>query len=587
MGLQRRRHPERWVIPAVPPTYVLSTAALLLLVVFAFLSLLAPPLPDHPSFPHPLFCHRCSHLPSLLNPVELQRNVVAADPFRVPSGGGSPVSDLWGSKQAKYFYGCSNASSEFAKEEAITQPNRYLMIATSGGLNQQRTGITDAVVAARILNATLVVPKLDQKSFWKDASDFAEIFDVDWFISSLSKDVKIIKQLPKKGGKVIGTPYTMRVPRKCAPTCYETRVLPVLLKKHIVQLTKFDYRLSNKLETNLQKLRCRVNYHALRFTDPIQEMGDRLIRRMKARSKHFIALHLRFEPDMLAFSGCYYGGGEKERTELGAIRKRWKTLHTSNSDKERRHGKCPLTPEEVGLLLRALGFGKDVHIYVASGEVYGGEETLAPLKAVFPNFHSKETLASKVELAPFAAFSSRMAALDFIVCDGSDVFVTNNNGNMARMLAGRRRYFGHRRTIRPNAKKLYSVFLNRTCMAWEAFASKVRTCQKGFMGEPNEVRPGRGEFHENPSTCICENSKKESATTYHIQSKIGIENGKSNSTRSIGEPTDNPSTDEESDWRDFDYGENTPLGGSLNGTDQEYNLFIRSEVPDLQEMLSD
>ena len=35
----------------------------------------------------------------------------------------------------------------------------------------------------------------------------------------------------------------------------------------------------------------------------------------------------RFEPDMLAFSGCYYGGGEKERRELGAIRKRWKTLH--------------------------------------------------------------------------------------------------------------------------------------------------------------------------------------------------------------------------------------------------------------------
>ena len=35
----------------------------------------------------------------------------------------------------------------------------------------------------------------------------------------------------------------------------------------------------------------------------------------------------RFEPDMLAFSGCDYGGGEKERIELGEIRKRWKTLH--------------------------------------------------------------------------------------------------------------------------------------------------------------------------------------------------------------------------------------------------------------------
>lgn len=89
-------------------------------------------------------------------------------------------------------------------------------------------------------------------------------------------------------------------------------------------------------------------------------------------------------------------------------------------------------------MLRALGYGSDVHIYVASGEVYRGEETLAPLKALFPNFHSKETLASDTELAPFMPFSSRMAAIDFMVCDESDVFVTNNNGNMAKILAGRR-----------------------------------------------------------------------------------------------------------------------------------------------------
>lgn len=35
---------------------------------------------------------------------------------------------------------------------------------------------------------------------------------------------------------------------------------------------------------------------------------------------------------MLAFSGCDYGGGEKERKELGAIRKRWKTLHVSSNE---------------------------------------------------------------------------------------------------------------------------------------------------------------------------------------------------------------------------------------------------------------
>lgn len=177
---------------------------------------------------------------------------------------------------------------------------------------------------------------------------------------------------------------------------------------------------------------------------------------------------------------------------------------TKNPEKERRHGKCPLTPEEVGLMLRALGFGNDVHVYVASGEVYGGEEALAPLKALFPNIHTKETLATKAELAHFQSYSSRMAALDFIVCDESDVFVANNNGNMAKILAGKRRYSGHKPTIRPNAKKLYRLFNSRHNMTWHEFASQIRTSQVGFMGEPNEVKPGRGEFHEHPLSCICQ-----------------------------------------------------------------------------------
>ncbi|WOL16823.1 hypothetical protein Cni_G25611 [Canna indica] len=584
MGLQRRRRQERRMVPVVPVRAALSAAALLLLVVLTSHSFLAssPLFVDAPAWSTHRQQPGLAKASSLLlkNPMQAHQNAAGAvEDFRVPSGGGKRVSDLWGTKLSKNFYGCSNASSGFAEAEVNTLPNRYLMIATSGGLNQQRTGIIDAVVVARILNATLVVPVLDQKSFWKDASDFADIFDVDWFITSLSKDVNIIKELPEKSGKTIRTP-AMRVPRKCNARCYENRVLPVLMKKHVVKLTKFDYRLSNKLETDLQKLRCRVNYHALKFTDGIQVMGDTLIQRMKAKSKHFIALHLRFEPDMLAFSGCYFGGGQKERTELGAIRKRWKSLHASNPEKERRHGKCPLTPEEVGLMLRALGFGKDVHLYVASGEIYGGEETLAPLKALFPNFYSKETLATTEELAQFSSYSSRMAALDFIVCDGSDVFVTNNNGNMARILAGRRRYLGHKRTVRPNAKKLYSLFLNRTSMTWETFSSKVRTFQKGFMGEPDELKPGRGEFHEYPSACICESSKK----TAHSNFSIETETGKINTNLTAREVNSN----EDSDWVELDYGENTPLGGSApNGTELEYDAFIKQEDPELEEILSD
>lgn len=63
-------------------------------------------------------------------------------------------------------------------------------------------------------------------------SNFSEIFDVDWFISYLEKDVKIIKELPQRRGQK-WNPYTMRVPRKCNEHCYISRLSPVLTKKHV------------------------------------------------------------------------------------------------------------------------------------------------------------------------------------------------------------------------------------------------------------------------------------------------------------------------------------------------------------------
>ncbi|PSS04046.1 GDP-fucose protein O-fucosyltransferase protein [Actinidia chinensis var. chinensis] len=422
--------------------------------------------------------------------------------YKLDGSSRAPI-DIWKSKFSEFYYGCSERGPRFSAAVREQFSNGYLLIATSGGLNQQRTGITDAVVVARILNATLVVPALDHHSFWKDDSDFPNIFDVNWFISTLSKDVTIVKRVPDKVMRSMEKPpYTMRVPRKSEPEYYLDQVLPILLRRRVVQLTKFDYRLANNLDEELQKLRCRVNYHALRFTKPIRDLGQKLVSRMRKMTNRFIAVHLRFEPDMLAFSGCYYGGGDKERYELGEIRKRWTTLPDLSPEGERKRGKCPLTPHEVGLMLRALGFGNDTYLYVASGEIYGGEETLKPLRELFPNFYTKEMLAGK-ELQPFLSFSSRLAAIDYIVSDESDVFVTNNNGNMAKILAGRRRYMGHKRTIRPNAKKLSALFMTRERMDWGTFARKVRSCQKGFMGEPDEIRAGRGEFHEFPSSCIC------------------------------------------------------------------------------------
>lgn len=52
---------------------------------------------------------------------------------------------------------------------------------------------------------------------------------------------------------------------------------------------------------------------------------------------------------------------------------------------KRKEGRCPLEPGEVAVLLRAMGYPKETQIYVASGQVYGGHNRMAPLRNMFPN----------------------------------------------------------------------------------------------------------------------------------------------------------------------------------------------------------
>lgn len=46
--------------------------------------------------------------------------------------------------------------------------NGYIMVTANGGLNQQRVAVCNAVAVARLLNATLVLPKFLFSSVWRD-----------------------------------------------------------------------------------------------------------------------------------------------------------------------------------------------------------------------------------------------------------------------------------------------------------------------------------------------------------------------------------------------------------------------------------
>lgn len=99
------------------------------------------------------------------------------------------------------------------------------------------------------------------------------------------------------------------------------QILPLIRRYKVVHLNRTDARLANNgLPLEIQKLRCRVNFSGLKFTSQIEELGKKVVKILR-KNGPFLVLHLRYEMDMLAFSGCTQGCNGDEVEEL--TRMRW------------------------------------------------------------------------------------------------------------------------------------------------------------------------------------------------------------------------------------------------------------------------
>ncbi|XP_024437199.1 O-fucosyltransferase 8 isoform X2 [Populus trichocarpa] len=390
---------------------------------------------------------------------------------------------------------------ESEKSGQPDKSNGYIMVSANGGLNQQRVAICNAVALASLLNATLVLPRFLYSNVWKDPSQFGDIYQEEYFVNVMKDEVNLITDAD--------------IVKEAKPIDYLTKVLPLLLQNGVVHLLGFGNRLGfDPLPSRLQKLRCKCNFHALKFVPKIQEAGSLLIRRIRKydtaqrmldkqlvgeflpgspSKKHdsergpskYLALHLRFEVDMIAYSLCDFGGGEKEKRELQAYREshfpllieRLKHSKPISSSELRNLGRCPLTPEEAALVLAGLGFKRGTYIYLASSRIYGGESRMHSFTSLYPNLVTKETLLTPSELAPFRNFSSQLAALDFIACATADVFAMTDSGSqLSSLVSGFRTYYGggHAPTLRPNKKRLAAILSENSTIGWNSFEDRAR-----------------------------------------------------------------------------------------------------------------
>ncbi|XP_022923772.1 O-fucosyltransferase 37 [Cucurbita moschata] len=392
--------------------------------------------------------------------------------------------EFWKQPDGEGYRPCLDFSLEYRKESAkiSKEKRRFLMVMVSGGLNQQRNQIADAVVIARILKAALVVPVLKVNLIWRDDSKFSDIFDVEHFKNTLRADVRVVSSLPFKHFKLKET----KIPHDASPHWIRARFGTQLNQEGLLILNGLDSKLSKNLPFDLQKLKCKVAFHALIFAAPIQELGNQLTRRMWIEGP-YIAIHLRLEKDVWVRSGCHTGLGSDYDTVVAKFRNLQPEYLTGRINmshiQRRRAGLCPLNALEIARLLKALGAPKQARIYTAGGEPFGGKKALQPLIAEFPNIVTKYTLARERELSPFINKSSAMAAIDYIVSLSSDVFVPSHGGNMGRAMQGHRAYVGHRKYIKPNKRAMLDYFDDASISETE-LGIIVRKVHRRSQGQP-------------------------------------------------------------------------------------------------------
>ncbi|KAF5454409.1 hypothetical protein F2P56_024077 [Juglans regia] len=408
----------------------------------------------------------------------------------------------------------------------------YIQVFLDGGLNQQRMGICDAVAVAKILNATLVIPHLEVNPVWQDSSSFMDIFDVDHFIDTLKDDISIVKELPYEFfwstreyyATAIRTTRIKTAPVHASANWYLENVLPVLQSYGIAAIAPFSHRLAfDNLPVDIQRLRCKVNFQALVFVPHVRALGDALVSRLRYPSSKrgalgtnylqestegagkFAVLHLRFDKDMAAHSACDFGGGKAEKLALAKYRQTiWqgRVLNSQFTDEElRNQGRCPLTPEEIGLLLAALGFDNSTRLYLASHKVYGGEARISTLRTLFPLMEGKKSLASAVERSQIKGKASLLAAVDYYVSMHSDIFISASPGNMHNALVGHRTY-ENLKTIRPNMALLGQLFLNKS-IVWSDFQQAVIEGHETRQGQIRVRKPKQSIYTYPAPDCMC------------------------------------------------------------------------------------
>ncbi|MFS8000487.1 putative GDP-fucose protein O-fucosyltransferase [Helianthus anomalus] len=285
-----------------PSTYILLSITLVLASILCFMPFV---IKIHTSTHSPLLLASISSVYQDPNADDNNSPVTLSVPSIVPLPPRSVAgTEFWDQPDGEGYRPCLGFSLKYRRRSVkiVNEKKRFLVVVVSGGLLQIRNQIVDAVIIARILEASLVLPVLKG-----DESEFSEIFDVEHFRKTLKADIRVASSLPSTRS-VSWQSLENQIPHNVPPFWIRARFFKKLNEDGSLVLTGLDSKLSKNLSPDLQKLKCKVAFHALKFAKPVRDLGNRIARRMWIEGP-YVAVHLSLEKELWVRTGCPTGLG--------------------------------------------------------------------------------------------------------------------------------------------------------------------------------------------------------------------------------------------------------------------------------------
>ncbi|KAA8541544.1 hypothetical protein F0562_022696 [Nyssa sinensis] len=279
--------------------------------------------------------------------------------------------------------------------------------------------IADAVVVARYLGATLVLPDI-RGSKPGDKRNFEDIYDVEKFVKSLDGVVRVAKYQPAKLSS--RNLAVVRVPNRVTEDHIAEQIEPIFRSKGNLRLATYFPSVNMKKteqKSNINSVECLAMFGTLELQPEVHEVVDSMVERLRTLSRksngQFIAVDLRVE--ILEKKGCQ---GMKS---------------------------C-YSPQEIALFLRKIGFNKDTTIYLTQSR---WDSSLDALKEFFPKIYTKESIMAVEKKEKFlnSEASEFEKVIDFYICSQSDVFVPAISGLFYANVAGNRIASGRTQILVP------------------------------------------------------------------------------------------------------------------------------------------